>query len=661
MRTTMRAQLAIASLLVAAVWTAPLSAQCQLPAGPFRIGTPFAGTTFEGAASPPNYGVSLDPGIGIRFDLVADAPVEIASIGVNVLGDGGNYGIPTPNLIGAPNGTLEMWIAPGRSVQDAALFANIAYRHNPPSAPPAPWTLLSNQPTHVSNLVWSDPDTPSTASFSPPLSLPAGSYAVVLVAVPRGVATIPAGTGTTASAADRIHPLFTNLAQTPGPTTFADGVLSIANAGIQNPAFATTAKDATSTPPVLPNFELHYLLGANSAFQANQGTGCYDRKQTFYESFVASGTTGGATIDLAPGSLALRKAGSRYFVEGGQSSYPRSGITPGSTSWYRLNHPTTPTHVNTTAPATTVWGDWDDATSQAYPLPFAFPFPGDGGAPATHIVIGSNGAVWLRSAQPTTQRFLGDYQGWLDGPPSLAPAYLDLYPADRHTLYGGAGDIYADTDGSTYVTVSWVATTEYPGGAATGTLNSFQLTLLPNGDAEFTYGRIRHGVSDLLVGFTPGNGTGDPGTGFTPRRAPDLRDGILTGGFLSGDGASPARLQLGNRPRVGAPLVFDTTNLDATAMLNVTLVAATPAPGIDLAAIGMRGCAANVMLPEIASFAQLAQNRRATWPALGAIPLAFAGHDLYAQSVQLCSGAPVSYNAANVLVSNGVCMRFDRN
>lgn len=616
---------------------------------------------FEGAALPPNYGVSLDPGVGIRFDLVADAPIEVMNIGINVLGDGGNYGMPVPNLIGAPNGTLEVWVAPNHSVREAALFTNVNYRHNPPTMPPLPWTLLSNQVTHVSNLVWSDPDTPSTASFTPPLSLAAGSYAVVLVAVPRGVASIPVGTGATAMPADRIHLLSTNLAQVPGPASFADGVLSIANAGVQTPAFASTSKDATSTPPVLPNFELTYRLGANAAAQQRYGLGCYDRKHTFYEGFLATGTAGGATIDLAPGSLALRKLGNRYFVEGGQSSYPRNGFTPGSSSWYRVNHPATPTHVNTRAPATSVWGDWDDATSQAYPLPFAFPFPGDAGVPATAIVIGSNGAIWLGGAQPTTQRFLGDYQGWLDGPPSLAAAYFDLYPADRFTLYGGAGDIYIDSDGSNYVTISWVAVTEYPSGAATGTLNSFQLTLMPNGNAEFTYGRIRHGASDLLVGFTPGNGAGDPGSGSTPRRAPDLRSGIATGGFLSGDGASPSLLQLTSRPRVGAPLVFDTTNLDATAVLNITLVSTTSVPGIDLAMLGMRGCEANVMLPEIAAFAQFAQNRTATWPALASIPAMFAGFDLFAQSVQLCAGMPVSYNAANVLVSNGLCVRFDRN
>ncbi len=655
----MRTHLAVLAIFAAAT---SLAAQCQPNSATQRLGTPFAGTTFEGNGVPPNYGVSIDPGIGIRFDLVADAPVEIESIGINVLGDGGIYGSPVTSLIGAANGTLEVWIAPNRSVLEPSLFANANYRHLPPTPPPQPWQLLSNVQSHVSTLAFSDPDTPSTATFTPPLSLPAGSYAVVLVAVPKGLASIPAGTGIAPNpATDRIHPLFTNLQQLPGPTSFSDDALTISNPGLANPAFATTAMSPLSTPPVMPNFQLTYRLGANSAFHASYGAGCYDRKQTFYEGFLASGAAGGSTIDLAPGNLAFHKLGSRYFVEAGTTTFPRNGIVPGSTSHYRLNHPATPTHVNTGNPATTLWGDWDDATSAAYPLPFAFPFPGDGGTPATHLVIGSNGAIWLRNAQPMTSRFLSDYDGWLQGPPSFAVAFCDLYPADRHNLFGGTGDIYADTDGSTYVTISWVGVTEYPTGAATGTGNNFQITLKPNGHVEFTYGRIRHGISDLLVGFTPGNNAGDPGQGATPRRAPDLRTAISTGGFFAGDGAKPATLRLSNRPKVGAPLVFETTGLDASAAINITLVSAARAPGIDLRALGMPGCSANVALPEVASHAQLVTGAAVTWTALAATPLAFAGFDLYAQSVQLCTGQPTSYNAANVLVSNGACMRFDRN
>ena len=653
--------LPLAALLLAS-FANSIAAQCQPGAAAQRLATVYSGTMFEGSATPPSYGVSIDPGVGIRFDLASDAPIEIEAIGLNLLVDGGNYGMPVPNLIGAPNGTLEVWVAQGRSVTEAALFANVQYRHLPPTPPPQPWRLLSDAASHVANLAFAEPDSPSLATFSPPLSLPAGNHAIVLVAVPRGLASIPAGTGTAPNAlTDRIHPLFTNLQQVPGPTSYTDRTLTITNPGIQNPAFATTARSPLSTPPVMPNFELRYRLGANSAFQTGYGLGCYDRKQTFYESFLAAGTTGGATIDLAPGSVALRKLGARYLVEVGASTYPRGGAQPGSTSWYRLNHPATPTHVNTRAPATTIWGDWDDATSAAYPLPFAFSFPGDGGSPATHLVIGSNGAIWLRNAQPSSPRFGGDYQNWLAGPPSFAPAFFDLYPADRYGFLGGSGEIYIDSDGANYVTVSWVGVTEYPSGAATGTINSFQATLQSSGDVEFTYGRIRHGVSDVLVGFTPGNGASDPGTGATPRRAPDIRNGIATGGFYSGDGARPALLQLANRPKVGSPLAFETSNLDATAAINVTLVSAGRTPGIDLRTLGMAGCSVHIALPEIASFAQLNIGGHASWPALASIPAAFAGYDLFAQSVQLCTGQGVSYNAANILTSNGVCFRFERN
>jgi hypothetical protein len=120
-------------------------------------------------------------------------------------------------------------------------------------------------------------------------------------------------------------------------------------------------------------------------------------------------------------------------------------------------------------------------------------------------------------------------------------------------------------------------------------------------------------------------------------------------------------LQLANRPKVGAPLAFLTSNLDTTAVINVTLVSTGRTPGVDLRALGMAGCSVHIALPEIASLAQLNAGGQASWPALASIPAAFAGYDLFAQSVQLCTGQGVSYNSANILTSNGLCFRFERN
>ena len=186
----------LASLTAIAVATASLSAQCVAPTGAQNLSTTYFGTTFYAAATPPLYGVSLDPGVAIRCNLAVNANINITAVGSNFLNDGGTYAtVPCPNLVGAPNGTCEVWVVPNDTVLNPALFTANAYTHNPSVPPIAPWTHLSTAATHVSNLVFAAPDTPSTATFNPPLALAAGNYAVVFVFVPRGVATLPPGTG----------------------------------------------------------------------------------------------------------------------------------------------------------------------------------------------------------------------------------------------------------------------------------------------------------------------------------------------------------------------------------------------------------------------------------------------------------------------------------
>jgi hypothetical protein len=96
-------------------------------------------------------------------------------------------------------------------------------------------------------------------------------------------------------------------------------------------------------------------------------------------------------------------------------------------------------------------------------------------------------------------------------------------------------------------------------------------------------------------------------------------------------------------------------------LLNITLVSTGSLPGVDLSVIGMPGCSANVVLPEFASFTGPITAGSSSWPALASIPAAFAGVDLYAQSVQLATGVPLSFNPANLLVSDAVCIHFDLN
>jgi hypothetical protein len=637
-------QKTLLSLAAVAAVAAQLSAQCVAPTGTQTLETIYFGTTFYAAATPPDYGVSLDPGVAIRCDMAVSGNINLTSVGSNFLNDGGTYAtVPVPNLVGAPNGTCEVWIVPNDTVLNATLFTSNPYTHNPSVPPIAPWQLLSNQATHVSNLVFAAPDTPSTATFNPPLALTPGNYAVCFVFVPQGVASIPAGNGVPANpATDRIHPLFTNMNTQPTPTTFADGFITLSNLGVQSPAFANGALSPTSATPYMPNLSVGYTVGAGAAYQTPYGVGCYDRKQAFYESYLT-----GASVDIAGGAingLDMFNIGSNYIVT--TNAAPGLAVAPGSSIGA--------VQINTQTPALTT-GAWDDALATPITMPFAFPYPTNPVGSNT-LQISSNGIVYFETAT-NTFGFYDGYGGFLANKPGIAAGWCDFEPNDLATFGGGAGDIWYDTDGATYVAVTWSNCRIWNEPA---TSNTVQLVLQAGGGVQIRYGGAMQSTNaPILVGFTPGNGAVDPGTGATPRAFPDFSVAASGGGYVSGDGAAPAVISLANRPKVGSALQIDTNNIDATGLINITLVSAASLPGIDLGIVGMPGCGAYINLPELASSFGIVAGGSASWPALANIPAAFAGVDLYAQSIQLCTGVPSSFNSANILSSNAVCIHFD--
>ncbi|MEQ1631599.1 MAG: hypothetical protein ABL997_04445 [Planctomycetota bacterium] len=632
------------SLTAIAVATASLSAQCVAPTGTQNLETTYFGTTFYANLTPPLYGVNIDPGVAIRCDLSVSANINITAVGANFLNDGtAPAGVPVPNLIGAPNGTCEVWVVPSDTVLNPVLFTANPYTHNPSVPPIAPWTHLSNQASHVSNLVYAAPDTPSTATFSPPLTLAPGNYAVVFVFVPTGVATIPPGTGVPANpATDRIHPLFTNMNTQPGPTTYTDGFITISNPGVQSPAFVNGALSPTSVTPYMPNFNITYSLGANVAYSTQYGVGCYDRKQTFYESW----TNGTMDIDAQAGvnGLDFFNIGSNYIVN--TNAAPGLIVAPGSSVGA--------VQINTQAPALTT-GAWDDALATPITMPFAFAYPSNP-VGSTTLQISSNGIVYFETTTATFG-FYDGYAGFLAGRAAIAAGWSDFEPADLNTFLGGTGNIWYDTDNASYVAVTWQGVQIWNEAA---NLNTVQIVLSNGGGVQIRYGAggMNSTNAPILVGFTPGNGSVDPSSGVTPRLAPDFSVAAGGGGYVSGDGAAPAVISLANRPNVGNALTINTNNIDPSGLINITLISGASLPGIDLAAIGMAGCAANINLPEIASNLGIVGGGSDSWFALGSIPGAFAGVNLYAQSAQLTTGVP-SYNPANILVSNAVCIHFD--
>ncbi|MGE3172312.1 MAG: hypothetical protein AB7O97_06770 [Planctomycetota bacterium] len=645
-------------LAVAGSLAASLSAQCVAPAGTQALETLFAGTTFYANTTPPDYGVSMDPGTAIRFDLHVDSPISISSIGVNLLNDGGTYAtVPCPNLVGAPNGTMEVWISgPPDTVNNAALFTSNPYVHLPPPgvAPIAPWVQLTNPALHLNNLVFAAPDTPSTGSFTGGLALGVGDYAVVVVLVPQGVAG-PAGVAAN-PATDRIHPLFTNMNTIPGPDTYSDQFISISSPGVQSPAFVNGALQPTSATPYMPNLRLAYTLqNANVAYSTSYGVGCYDRKRSFYESFAAPGTPQNIDIDPAGSAGAINgldffNIGSNYIVT--SNAAPGLFVTPGSTGGAL--------QLNTGVPALTT-GAWDDATSGAISIPFTFNYPGDGGVGTTVIDVSSNGICYFETATATFG-FYDGYGGFLGNQAAIAAAWCDFEPADLNTFLGGTGDLWVDFDAlNQWVAVTWSGVQVWN---EPTNISTVQLVLFNGGGVSIRYGAtgVNFSNAPVLVGFTPGNGAPDPGTGATPRQAPDLSVASAGAGFLSGDGAAPSAISLGNRPQIGQSLIINTDNCDPATAANITVISGASLPGIDLSILGMGGCNANVALPELMSIFQFGTGPSFSWNVTGAgtIPGSVVGAQLYAQSVQFNLSVP-AYNAAGLLVSDAVCFKIDAN
>lgn len=608
---------------------AAATAQCVAPTGTQTLTTTFDGTTYLGS-------VNATFGSNLFFDLTCNTTITIHALAVDLFDDGT---VPTMPILTGQTADVSVWAitAPGSTyVGQHAVGVGGASAF--PPAPPG-WTWMSSG---VATIAASD--APSTVVLASPITFAPGTYAMAINHL-----FVQAGQPNAGAA---IHPLYTNPAIAPTSTVLGDQYVSLRLGSAQGQAW--TGGLAT---PRIANVQLDYTLGANVAYSTPYGAGCYDRKRSFYESWAAPGSPVVGQLDIDPvGSAGAQNGfdmlnlGDSYFVTA--NSAPGLVVTPGSSARaVRLNAQEPALSGSTAQP-------WDDALAAPITLPFRFAYPGS--ATGTNVIsVSSNGIVYFATGT-STFGFYDDYAGFVGNQPGIAAAWCDFDPADLRTLLGGQGDIWYDSDGSTYVAITWSNCRIW---SEPANLSTVQLVLLPGGGAQVRYGAsgVRFGDVPVLVGFTSGNAATDPGSGATPRRFPDLSIASTGGGFVSGDGAIAARVRIAGRPRVGAPFTIQTTNCEPSVLLNITLVSSASLPGIDLSVVGMTGCAAHVALPEIAAFASPLVAGATSWPALASIPAAFAGVDLFVQSLQLASGSPVSFNPANLLVSDALCVHFDVN
>lgn len=616
---------AVATMLVAA----SLHAQCVAPTGTQSVATTFNGTTYLGT-------VNATFGSNLFFNLTCNTSITINSMAIDLLDDGS---LPTLPTLTGQLADVSVWaITTSGSTYLGQHAVGTGGATTYPPAPPG-WSLMS-----AGTVTVSASDGPSPVVLANPITFAPGTYAMAINHLFVQASQPNAGAP--------IHPLYTNPAVVPTSTVISDQYISLALGSSQGQAWT-----GGLVTPRIANVTLDYTLGSNIAYSTPYGVGCYDRKRSFYESWAGPVAPAVAQLDIDPvgsagaqNGLDMLNIGSTYLVTA--NAAPGLVVAPG-TSFGAIQ-------LNAQAPALagSATQPWDDALAAPITLPFNFPYPGS--TTGTNILsVSSNGIVYFTTGT-STFGFYDGYAGFLDNQPGIAPAWCDLDPADMSTFLGGQGDLWYDTDGATYAAVTWNNCRIWN---EPTNITTIQIVLQAGGGVKVRYGSsgVRHSDVPVLVGFTTGNGSADPGNGASPRRFPDLSVATAAPGYVSGDGAASARIRIQGRPKVGAPLTFNTTNCDPSALLNITLVSTGSLPGVDLSVIGMPGCSANVVLPEFASFTGPITAGSSSWPALASIPAAFAGVDLYAQSVQLATGVPLSFNPANLLVSDAVCIHFDLN
>jgi len=447
----------------------------------------------------------------------------------------------------------------------------------------------------------------STIVFAPPIAVPAGQYGVALQYLPT----------TSGPAPGVLH----CLGVSPNPNTpVSDQFITLTNDGIQATAFVSAPTDS-------PNLRIRYTPDAASAHYVTVGDGCYFRPEPFYENFPAVAAPG--MPDIANTAMSWINTGTNYLVV--PSAVPF--VTPTSVS------------ITTGAYGAASSGSWDDAISTPFTMPFTFTAPG--GVSTTDITIASNGCLYLANVTsaaytPFTGASYGSMAAFRDGPPRIAAYFADYDPTS-------GGGIYYEVDPlNQFVRVTWLNVPEWDNVINPASTNSVQVTLYANGNVDWVAGGLHNNAT----------GNGDNALwGYTPGLGARLSAGIdisVALPYTSGDGAIPPVLGMDARPVLGTNPNIVTTNITTGTIVQILAAGGVlqPVP-IDLSSIGMPGCLlttnpfvflTNVIGPNN-TFSQ---------------PFAIPNNPTLQNSQLVFQSAPLTpgFNAASLLLSNGICTRI---
>lgn len=132
----------------------------------------------------------------------------------------------------------------------------------------------------------------------------------------------------------------------------------------------------------------------------------------------------------------------------------------------------------------------DTSVPVAFTDGFSFPFFGH---TYTSLFVNSDGNLTFGEAEPQSDR---EVPTFLAGPPRIAPFFADLDPSSA----SADGGVFVRT-AADRVVVTWLNIPGY----GSRDINTFQVTLLSDGQIVFSYPTMRSG--EAIVGVSPGHGT----------------------------------------------------------------------------------------------------------------------------------------------------------
>jgi hypothetical protein len=206
-------------------------------------------------------------------------------------------------------------------------------------------------------------------------------------------------------------------------------------------------------------------------------------------------------------------------------------------------------------------------------LPFVFPYPGGS---TNQVRVCSSGYVTTGTAGPQASPLVSSF---LAGAPRWAGAWMLHQP-------NTVANVLLDAN-ATRVVLTWNAVPVI----GSSTTSTFQMQFFPDGTVNVVWQQIGASTLPVLVGWSPGGTTTDPGTR-------DLSATLSTPLSLCGVPFDGLRLDTDTLPELGTTVQWQVSGIrpgTAWGALLRSLNQATPA--FDLTAFGMPGCFLHVVAP----------------------------------------------------------------